>query len=89
MKSFKDGAFRLAIEKQVPIVPVTFVDHWRLFGEPLELFARARPGRARAVLHPPVPTSGMSLDDVVALRHRVYDIIEAPLLEFAPRHADH
>jgi 1-acyl-sn-glycerol-3-phosphate acyltransferase len=89
MKPFKDGAFRLAIEKQVPIVPVTFVDHWRLFGEPLELFARARPGRARAVLHPPISTKGMSIDDVVALRHQVYAVIEAPLMEFASRHADH
>lgn len=89
MKPFKDGAFRLAIEKQVPIVPVTFVDHWRLFGEPLELLSRARPGRARAVLHAPIPTTGMTLDDVVTLRQQVYTIIEEPLLQFAPRHADH
>ncbi|MBK7084896.1 MAG: 1-acyl-sn-glycerol-3-phosphate acyltransferase [Flavobacteriales bacterium] len=34
MKHFKDGALRLAIEKQVPIVPVTFLNHWRLFRIP-------------------------------------------------------
>jgi len=80
MKPFKDGAFRLAIEKQVPILPVTFVDHWRLFGEPLELHGRARPGLSRAVVHAPIPTTGLTMDDLVDLRARVYRVIEAPLL---------
>lgn len=84
MKPFKDGAFKLAIEKQVPIVPVTFIDHWRLFGEPLELFARARPGIARAVIHDAVPTNGLSEPDLPMLRKRVYEIIEAPLLADDP-----
>lgn len=81
MKPFKDGAFKLAIEKQVPIVPITFVDHWRLFGEPMELFARARPGIARVVIHDPISTSGMSEADMVSLRRRVYEVIEQPLME--------
>jgi 1-acyl-sn-glycerol-3-phosphate acyltransferase len=81
MRAFKNGAFKLAIEKQVPIVPITFIDHWRLFGEPLELFSRARPGRARAIVHEPVNTVGMGEGDLVALRHRVYEVIEGPLTE--------
>lgn len=81
MKGFKDGAFRLAIEKQVPIVPVTFVDHWRLFGEPAELMSRARPGVARVVVHPAIPTKGLTESDLVALRKQVFDTIEQPLLE--------
>ncbi|MCB9182276.1 MAG: 1-acyl-sn-glycerol-3-phosphate acyltransferase [Flavobacteriales bacterium] len=87
MKPFKDGAFKLAIEKQVPIVPVTFIDHWRIFGEPLELFARARPGMARAVIHDAVPTQGLVEADLPALRKRVYDIIEGPLLADDPAQA--
>lgn len=87
MKPFKDGAFKLAIEKQVPIVPVTFIDHWRLFGEPLELFARARPGIARAVIHDAVLTHGLSESDLPLLRRRVYEIIEAPLLADDTWHA--
>jgi 1-acyl-sn-glycerol-3-phosphate acyltransferase len=81
MKPFKDGAFKLAIEKQVPIVPVTFLDHWRLFGEPLELFARARPGIARVVIHDPIATTGLADADVASLRRKVYEVIEGPLLE--------
>lgn len=81
MKPFKDGAFKLAIEKQVPIVPITFLDHWRYFGEPTEFLARARPGLARAVVHPPVSTTGLTEDDLVGLRSRIHDIIEGPLLK--------
>ena len=81
LKPFKDGAFKLAIEKQVPIVPITFLDHWRLFGEPVELFARARPGRARAVVHAPVETKGLTENDLVGLRSEVFRIIEEPLLD--------
>ena len=80
MKPFKDGAFKLAIEKQVPIVPVTFLDHWRLFGEPMEVMSRARPGLSRAVVHAPVPTKGLTEADLIALRAQVYGIIEEPLL---------
>jgi len=87
MKPFKDGAFKLAIEKQVPIVPITFVDHWRLFGEPLELFARARPGIARVVIHDAIPTAGLVEADQLALRKRVYETIEEPLLEYDPQQA--
>ena len=81
MKPFKDGAFKLAIEKQVPIVPITFMDHWRFFGEPLEVLARARPGIARVVVHDPIPTAGLDEADQPVLRKRVYEVIEGPLLE--------
>ncbi len=80
MKPFKDGAFRLAIEKQVPIVPMTFVNHWKLFGEPAELLSRARPGVARAVVHQPIATKGLTEADLVALRRQVFEVIEGPLL---------
>jgi len=84
MQRFKDGAFNLAIEKQVPIVPVTFLDHWKLFGEPGELLSRGHPGFAHVVRHPFIPTAGMTLADKEALRRRVHDTIEAPLRKYGP-----
>lgn len=85
MKHFKDGAFKLAIEKQVPIVPITFLDHWKLFGEPGELFSRGHPGLAHAVRHPCIDTRGMTEADLDGLRRRVYDAIEGPLAKYAPK----
>jgi hypothetical protein len=56
-----------------------------LFGEPLELLSRARPGIARAVVHAPIPTQGLTMDDLVSLRRKVYEVIEGPLAAEAGR----
>lgn len=79
MKKFKDGAFKLAIEHQVPIVPVTFRNNWRLFGEPLLLWVPAGPGIAKAVQHPHIDTTGMDMNDIDTLRHRVFAEIDSAL----------
>ncbi len=79
MKSLKDGAFRLAVDKQVPIVPITFLDNWRLFGDPETLLGRGHPGRARVVVHPAIPTRGLLPGDIDNLRHQVFEAIESPL----------
>lgn len=79
MNQFKDGAFRLAIKKQVPIVPITFLDNWKLFGDPEQLMSRGRPGIARTVVHPAIETKGLGSMDVNTLRRRVFEAIEKPL----------
>ncbi len=81
MKQFKDGAFKLAIDKQVPIVPITFRDNWRLFGDPLVLLSRGRPGIARAVVHASIPTKGLTDADLDNLRRQVFQTIQSPLFE--------
>lgn len=80
MKHFKDGAFKLAIEKQVPIVPITFVNHWKLFGDPQDPLSRGRPGVARIVVHRPIETAGLRDADLVGLRNTVFETIQTPLV---------
>jgi len=76
-RPFKNGPFRMAIRTGVPIVPITFVDNWRLFSR---MGARgARPGFARVIVHPPVSVQGLSESDAGALRDQVRGIIEGPL----------
>lgn len=74
LRDFKTGAFRLAIEAQVPILPLAVYgtrdalrkNDWRL-------------GYAEAEVRvlDPVPTDGLTLDDLPALRDQVRDRIVA------------
>lgn len=82
MKRFKDGAFKLAIEEQVPVVPVTYLNNWKLFSDPSMTFGPASPGIAKVIIHAPVQTEGMTQQDLVSLRQMVFDTIEAPLKEY-------
>ncbi|MDC7995045.1 lysophospholipid acyltransferase family protein [Altibacter sp. HG106] len=72
LDTFKDGAFRLAIEHQIPIVPMTFHDNKRRF--PYSFF-KGGPGRMRAVVHKTVATQGLQMEDKRALKDQVRDTI--------------
>lgn len=73
---FKKGAFRMAIELGLPVLPLT-VSGTRdvLPAGTIDLL----PGRARLTIHPPVATAGLSKDDTEELAARVRDIIAAEL----------
>jgi 1-acyl-sn-glycerol-3-phosphate acyltransferase len=72
MLPFKDGAFRLAIEAGVPVLPIA------LFGT-REAIAkhdwRVRRSHAVAEILAPIPTAGMTLDDIGALKVTVREVI--------------
>ncbi len=79
MVSFKDGAFRLAIEKQIPIVPVTIPYNWIIL-PPNEFLLRQ--GNVRVIFHEPVETKGMTLGDTDQLKQTVFKTIEQELSTF-------
>jgi 1-acyl-sn-glycerol-3-phosphate acyltransferase len=85
MARFKNGPFRLAIQKQIPIVPVTFLDNWWILPDdyPKKI---GKPGIAKVIIHEPVPTTGMTEDDLEKLKSRVYTIINEPLVERFPEY---
>ncbi|HEV7535830.1 MAG TPA: lysophospholipid acyltransferase family protein, partial [Acidimicrobiia bacterium] len=65
---FKKGAFHIAVEAQVPVVPVVI----RNAGEIMwRASLVARPGTVDVVVLPPVPTEGLEPDDVDDLSDRV------------------
>ncbi len=82
LNRFKAGAFKLAIEAQVPIVPVTFLDHWVLMSEPTSLFGPCRPGISRVIVHDPIITVGMTEKDIVPLQNRVFELIENDMKKY-------
>lgn len=79
MKSFKNGAFKLAVELQVPILPLTFLNHWKLFADPSMIFGPAQPGLAKVVMHDFIETKGKNETDINDLRRHCFEIIEKDL----------
>lgn len=74
---FKDGAFRLAIDHQVPILPLV-VNGTR---EALQAGSwKMNVTDAEVRVLEPIPTEGLGKDDVPALRERVRDMIAAELI---------
>jgi 1-acyl-sn-glycerol-3-phosphate acyltransferase len=71
---FRDGAFRIAIEQQIPVLPIAIAGT-RDCMAPDSLVIR--PARAEARVLPPVETAGLGAGDVAALRERVRDAIIA------------
>ncbi len=65
---FKNGAFKLAIEKQVPIIPVTFLNSWKFLQNGGFLKAHGKPGICRVVVHKPISTVGMTEKDLLSLK---------------------
>lgn len=59
LDEFKDGAFRLSIEHQIPIVPISFPDNKTHFR--YEFFT-GKPGQLRAYVHELIPTKGLELN---------------------------
>ncbi len=76
IKSFYDGAFRLAIELQVPIIPFanTGVRNLMTRGS-----LRLRPGACETVFGPPISTTGLTEADVPTLKRQVFDAMWALL----------
>lgn len=76
---FKNGPFRLAVEEQVSIIPITFADNKRLF--PYSYF-RGKPGVARITIHQEISTKGMNEKNIEGLKMKVYQIIESELISY-------
>jgi 1-acyl-sn-glycerol-3-phosphate acyltransferase len=75
MGRFKDGAFRLAIEKQIPIVPVTIATNWIILPDGLNSLRRQT---IRIVLHEPIEPDATRWT-VQTLKDEVYRIIDTEL----------
>jgi 1-acyl-sn-glycerol-3-phosphate acyltransferase len=80
MIPFKDGAFRMAIEKQIPIVPMSIINNWQILPDDGKFVPRRK--LMHAVVHTPISTKGLTLDDVDTLKNQTYTIIESTLKKY-------
>ena len=79
LDEFKDGAFRLAIEHQIPILPITFPDNKKRFSY---TFFSGSPGLMRAYIHCIVETEGLTIEARKGIKEKVRTIILNKLMDF-------
>jgi 1-acyl-sn-glycerol-3-phosphate acyltransferase len=77
MSRFKDGAFRLALEKQISIVPVTLPYNWIILPDTMPMLLRWK--KLHLVFHEPIDPSEYASIDAETLKARVYGILEQEL----------
>ncbi len=79
LASFKDGAFRLAIEKQIPIVPVTIPYNWIILADNGKFDVDTSRHKSKIIVHTPIDTNGMNEKDIETLKQNTFKVIEAEL----------
>ncbi|HOZ86611.1 MAG TPA: lysophospholipid acyltransferase family protein [Bacteroidia bacterium] len=82
LKLFKNGAFKLAIEKQVPIVPVANLNNWHFLQNGGFFKSNGRPGIPQIVVGDPISTQGMTEKNITELKEKVYTFIQEELYKF-------
>ncbi|MGM0635704.1 MAG: lysophospholipid acyltransferase family protein [Bacteroidota bacterium] len=76
LDEFKDGAFRLAIQHQIPVVPISFPDNKKHFSYS---FFTGFPGKLTAIIHPFISTNGLELKDKRDLKEQTRSVILSKL----------
>lgn len=76
LKNFYDGAFIIASEMNIPIVPIIFPDTYNRLN--YHSVFSLDPGKCRAFILPAINTAGM---DAIALKEKVYAAMEKKLIE--------
>ena len=72
LDDFKDGAFKMAIAHQIPIVPIVFFDAKKRF--PFTFF-KGSPGKQRVRVYPFIQTQHLTLADTSRLKRQGYELI--------------
>ena len=82
LDTFKDGAFRLAVEHQLPIVPLVFPDNKKRMSY---TFYSGSPGLMRVKVLPVITTADVNSENrayIKEVREKTRDVIYNELLEF-------
>lgn len=81
---YKSGAFLLAKNLKIPILPLTYTNNHKLFSDPSSLLGLARPGISRVHIHPYISVEVIEGMEKNELKKHCFDIINGPILEEYP-----
>lgn len=82
LKPFKNGAFKLAIQKKVPIIPAVNLNNWHLLENGGFFKSNGFPGIAHIIVGKPIDTSSYSEENLLDLQKQVRTFIEQHLNQY-------
>lgn len=77
LSEFKNGAFALAIDHQIPIIPMTFYDCKKRLSY---TFFSGSPGDLRVKIHQFIETKGLKVRDKSMIKDKAFEIIHTELI---------
>lgn len=80
MKEFKDGAFKLAKATRVPLVPITFLNNYKLFSDPDKILGEAHPGISKVYQHKTIELETIDTLSVEELKEMCFGVIASKLV---------
>lgn len=78
LSRFKDGAFSLAIDKQIPIIPVTLSYNHLILPDEKNPLLDFKSGKI--VFHQPILTNGFVAKDISDIKEKAHQVIQSQLL---------
>ncbi|NLZ94799.1 MAG: 1-acyl-sn-glycerol-3-phosphate acyltransferase [Bacteroidales bacterium] len=78
LSSFRRGAYKLAIDMELPIVPITINGPYDVMKRNSITF---NPGRLELTIHKPIPTASLTKDDMPRLMDQTKETIHSALWE--------
>ena len=78
LQPFKDGAFRIAIDTQQPILPMVVVGAGPLMPPGT---IRMKPGKVKIIVAPEIPTAGLTVEDQSGLKQKTFEVMKQMILE--------
>lgn len=82
MNPFKDGAFKVAVDKNVPIVPITMPYNFLIL--PDEKPLRFHPHKCKVIIHDPIYPDAKNENEIKRLKEQTYQTIQEELLRQHP-----
>jgi 1-acyl-sn-glycerol-3-phosphate acyltransferase len=81
LQPFHDGAFRIAVDTQQPIVPMVVIGAGKLMPPGT---INLRPGKIIILVDHEIQTTGLTADDVQTLKQQTFDRMKALILDNQP-----
>jgi len=80
LQPFHDGAFRIAVDTQQPLLPIVVIGAGRLMPPGT---INLRPGKIKIYVGEEIPTSGLTVNDVSALKQKAFQTMKKMITDNA------